>query len=96
MKKLTFLLLLALSIACGSDDADSSDGSGGNNGVPDTIADTDAFATEWADVLCEKIDTCFAGFAEILAGPNCRDDWKNRIITGLDAFNASAEAGRLT
>ena len=31
-----------------------------------------------------------------MAGPNCRDDWKNRIITGLDAFNASAEAGRLT
>lgn len=95
MKKLTFLLLLALLVACGSDDS-SSNGSGGNASGPDTIADTDAFATEWADVLCEKIDTCFAGFAEILAGPNCRDDWKNRIITGLDAFNASAEAGRLT
>ena len=55
----------------------------------------DAFSEEWADVICEKFETCFAVLSELSVGPNCREDWKNRATPAQDIVNASIDAGRI-
>ena len=83
-----FLVVLVLAfIGCtsGSDDESS----------PAVTIDGDHIAESTAELMCAKLVECRPVLSEFFVGDDCVEGWRQRMLTGMDAFVAAVEAGRI-